>query len=92
MSLNSLNTSLTSLYQQPSDMLPPSTDSGPLSDVFKAKVTSLVQEQLNPIVTELATQQQRLLTNLALLKHNHNVNDHQMMRLESIRDLEQSIK
>ena len=73
-------------------MLTPSADSGPLSDVFKAKITSLIQEQLKPIVTELAAQQQTLLSNLALLKHNHNVNDYQMTRLENIRDLEQSIK
>jgi len=73
-------------------MLPPSANSGPLLDVFKAKVTSLIQEQLKPIVTELATQQQTILTHFALLKHNHNVNDYQMTRLESIRDLEQSIK
>ena len=73
-------------------MLPPSADSGPLSDVFKAKVTALIQEQLKPIVTELAAQQKTLLSNLALLKHNHNVNDYQMTRLENIRNLEQSIK
>jgi hypothetical protein len=73
-------------------MFPPSADSGPLSDVFKAKVTSLIQEQLKPIVTELAAQQQTLLSNLALLKYNHNVNDYQMTRLENIRNLEQSIK
>jgi hypothetical protein len=73
-------------------MLPPSANSGHLSDAFKAKITSLIQEQLKPIVTELAAQQQALLNNLALLKHNHNVNDYQMTRLESIRDLEQSIK
>lgn len=92
MSLNSLTAPLTSRYQQLSEMLPPSADSGPLSDVFKAKITSLIQEQLKPIVTELAAQQQTLLSNLALLKHNHNVNDYQMTRLENIRDLEQSIK
>jgi len=73
-------------------MLPPSANSGPLSDAFRAKVTSLIQEQLKPIVTELAAQQQTLLNHLALLKHNHNVNDYQMTRLESIRDLEQSVK
>jgi hypothetical protein len=73
-------------------MLPPSANSGPLSDVFKARVTSLIQEQLKPIVTELATQQQTLLTHLALLRHNHNVNDYQSTRLEDIRNLEQSIK
>jgi hypothetical protein len=73
-------------------MLPPSANSGPLSDVFKAKVTSLIKEQLKPIVTELAAQQQTLLTHIALLKHNHNVNDYQMTRMENIRDLEQSIK
>lgn len=73
-------------------MLPPSANSGPLSDVFKARVTSLIQEQLKPIVTELATQQQALLTHLALLRHNHNVNDYQSTRLEDIRNLEQSIK
>ena len=73
-------------------MLPPSADSGPLSDVFKAKVTALIQQQLKPIVTELAAQQKTLLSNLALLTHNHNVNDYQMTRLENIRNLEQSIK
>jgi hypothetical protein len=73
-------------------MFPPSANPGPLSDAFKARITSLIQEQLKPIVTELAAQQQTLLNNLALLKHNHNVNDYQMTRLESIRDLEQSIK
>ena len=73
-------------------MLPPSANSDPLSDAFKAKVASLIQEQLKPIVTELAAQQQTLLNQLALLKHNHNVNDYQMTRLENIRDLEQSIK
>jgi hypothetical protein len=73
-------------------MLPPNANSGPLSDVFKAKVASLIKEQLKPIVTELAAQQQTLLTHIALLKHNHNVNDYQMTRLENIRDLEQSIK
>jgi hypothetical protein len=73
-------------------MLPPSTDSGPLSDIFKAKVTSLIQEQLKPVFTELGVQQRTLLSNLALLKHNHNVNDYQITRLENIRDLEQSIK
>lgn len=73
-------------------MLPPGTDSGPLSNIFKAKVTSLIQEQLKPIVTELAAQQRTLLSNLALLKHNHNLNDYQITRLENIRDLEQSIK
>lgn len=73
-------------------MLPPSSNSGPLSDVFKAKVSSVIQEQLKPIITELAAQQQTLLTHLALLKHNHNVNDYQMARLENIRNLEQSIK
>ena len=73
-------------------MLPSSANSGPLSDIFKAKVTSLIQEQLKPIVTELATQQQTLLTHLALLRHNHNVNDYQSTRMEDIRNLEQSIK
>jgi hypothetical protein len=73
-------------------MLPPSVNSGPLSDAFKAKIASLIQEQLKPVVAELAAQQQTLLNNLALLKHNHNVNDYQMTRLENIRDLEQSIK
>jgi hypothetical protein len=73
-------------------MSPPSSNSGPLSDVFKAKVSSVIQEQLKPIITELAAQQQTLLTHLALLKHNHNVNDYQMARLENIRNLEQSIK
>jgi MoxR-like ATPase len=73
-------------------MLPPSADSSPVSDAFKARITSLIQEQLKPIVTELAAQQRTLLNNLALLKHNHNVNDYQMTRLENIRDLEQSIK
>lgn len=72
--------------------MPPSTNSGNVSDAFKAKITSLIQEQLKPIVTELAGQQQTLLNNLALLRHNHNVNDYQMTRLESIRDLEQSVK
>ena len=73
-------------------MLPPSANSSPITDAFKAKITSLIQEQLKPIVTELAAQQQTLLNNLALLKHNHNVNDYQMTRLETIRDLEQSVK
>ena len=73
-------------------MLPPRANSDPVSDAFKAKITSLIQEQLKPIVTELAAQQKTLLNNLALLRHNHNVNDYQMTRLESIRDLEQSIK
>lgn len=73
-------------------MLPPGANSGPLSDAFKGRITSMIQEQLKPIVTELAAQQQVLLSQLALLKHNHNVNDYQMTRLESIRDLEQSIK
>jgi len=67
-------------------------NSNPLSDVFKAKVTSLILDQLKPIVTELAVQHQMLQTHLALLKHNHNVNDYQMIKLENIRDLEQSIK
>jgi hypothetical protein len=73
-------------------MSPFSANPGPLSDAFKAKVTSLIQEQLKPIVTEVAAQQQTLLNHLALLKHNHNVNDYQMTRLENIRNLEQSIK
>ena len=73
-------------------MLPPSAKSEPVPDAFKAKITSLIQEQLKPIVTELAAQQKTLLNNLALLRHNHNVNDYQMTRLENIRDLEQSIK
>lgn len=73
-------------------MLPPSADPGPLSDVFKAKVTALIKEQLKPIVTELAAHQKTLLSHLALLKHNHNVNDYQTTRLENIRNLEQSIK
>ena len=73
-------------------MFPPSANSGPLSDVFKARVTSLIQEQLKPVVTELAAQQQILLTNLALLRHNHNINDYQSSRMEDIRNLEQSIK
>lgn len=73
-------------------MLPSTLNSRPLPDVFMAKVTSLIQEQLKPIVIELAAQQQTLLTHLALLKHNHNVNDYQMTRLENIRNLEQSIK
>lgn len=67
-------------------------NSTPLYDVFKAKVTSMIQEQLKPIVTELASQEKTILNHLALLKHNHNVNDYQMTRLENIRDLEQSIK
>jgi hypothetical protein len=71
--------------------MPPSTNSD-VSDAFKAKITSLIKEQLKPIVTELAAQQHSLLNNLALLRHNHNVNDYQMTRLESIRDLEQSVK
>ena len=73
-------------------MSSPSANSGHLPDAFKEKITSLIKEQLKPIVTELAGQQQTLLNNLALLKHNHNVNDYQMNRLESIRDLEQSVK
>ena len=73
-------------------MSPPSVNSSPASDSIKAKITSLIQEQLKPIVTELAAQQQTLLNNLALLKHNHNVNDYQSTRLEGIRDLEQSVK
>lgn len=73
-------------------MLPPSANSAPLADVFRARVTSLIKEQLKPIVTELATQQQTILTHLALLRHNHNVNNYQSTRLENIRDLEQSIK
>src|SRR6267154_2020345 len=72
-------------------MLPPSANFSHLPDAFKAKITSLIQEQLKPIVTELAVQQQTLLNNLALLKHNHNVNDYQTTRLEAIRDLEQSV-
>lgn len=73
-------------------MLPPSANSTPLSDVFRARVTFLIKEQLKPIVTELAAQQQTILTHLALLRHNHNVNDYQSTRMENIRDLEQSIK
>jgi hypothetical protein len=73
-------------------MMPPSTNSGHLPDAFKAKITSLIKEQLKPIVTELAAQQQTIVNNLALLTHNHNVNDYQMTRLEGIRDLEQSVK
>ncbi|KAI0299310.1 hypothetical protein BC826DRAFT_967152 [Russula brevipes] len=72
-------------------MLPPSANSGPLYDVFRAKVTSLIQEQLKPVVTELAAQQQTLLTHISLLKHNHNVNSYQMARLENLRDLGQSV-
>ncbi|KAN0121043.1 hypothetical protein V8E52_003631 [Russula decolorans] len=72
-------------------MMPPSTNSGHLPDAFKAKITSLIKEQLKPIVTELAAQQQTIVNNLALLTHNHNVNDYQMTRLEGIRDLEQSV-
>jgi hypothetical protein len=82
-------------YQQLSTitiMSPPSVDSGPLSDVFKAKLTTLVRDQLKPIVAELAAQQETLLSHLALLRHNYNVNDYQMTRLENIRNLEQSIK
>jgi len=73
-------------------MLPPNANSSHLPDALKGKIASLIQEQLKPIVTELAAQQQALLNNLALLKHNHNVNDYQMTRLENIRDLEQSVK
>lgn len=72
-------------------MSPPSTNSSAITDALKAKITSLVKEQLKPIVTELAAQQRTLHNNLALLRHNHNVNDYQMTRLESIRDLEQSV-
>lgn len=82
-------------YQQLSAitiMSHPSVDPGPLSDVFRAKLTTLVRDQLKPIVAELAAQQETLLSHLALLKHNYNVNDYQMTRLENIRNLEQSIK
>jgi hypothetical protein len=73
-------------------MSPPRADSSPPSDVFKVKITNVIQEQLKPIIAELASQQEALLTHLALLRHNHNVNDYQMTRLENIRNLEQSIK
>lgn len=63
-----------------------------ISDEFKEKITSLIKEQLKRIVTELAAQEKTLLSNLALLRHNHNVNDYQTTRLENIRDLEQSVK
>ncbi|KAH9013269.1 hypothetical protein EDB85DRAFT_1899836 [Lactarius pseudohatsudake] len=66
-------------------------DTGALSELIKAKVTSLIQEHLKPIVNELAAQQRMLQTHSALLKYNHNVNDYQMARLENLRDLEQSI-
>lgn len=82
-------------YQQLSTttiMSPPSVDSGPLPDVFRAKLTTLVRDQLKPIVAELAAQQETILSHIALLKHNYNVNDYQMTRLENIRNLEQSIK
>ncbi|KAH9072313.1 hypothetical protein EDB83DRAFT_214834 [Lactarius deliciosus] len=69
----------------------PTMDTGALSELIKAKVTSLIQEHLKPIVNELAAQHRMLQTHSALLKYNHNVNDYQMTRLENLRDLEQSI-
>ena len=67
-------------------------DTGVLSDLIKTKVASLIQEHFKPIIDELAAQRRMLQTHSALLKHNHNVNDYQMTRLENLRDLEQSIK
>ena len=67
-------------------------DPSALSELIKIKVTSLIQERLKPIVSELAAQHRMLQTHSALLKYNHNVNDYQMGRLENLRDLEQSIK
>ena len=67
-------------------------DTGALSELIKTKVVSLIQEHLRPIVNDLAAQHRMLQTHSALLKHNHNVNDYQMARLENLRDLEQSIK
>ncbi|KAI0286057.1 hypothetical protein BGY98DRAFT_944782 [Russula aff. rugulosa BPL654] len=64
-------------------MLPPSANSDPVSDAFKAKITSLIQEQLKPIVTELAAQQKTLLT----ISHYSGT----ITTLENIRDLEQSV-
>ncbi|KAI0251816.1 hypothetical protein BJV78DRAFT_1312712 [Lactifluus subvellereus] len=72
-------------------MASPSVNTGLLSDLIKAKVATLIQEQLQPVVHELAAQHQMLLSHTALLKHNHNVNDYQMTRLENLRNLEQSI-
>ena len=67
-------------------------DASALSEIIKAKVAALIQEQLKPVVSELAAQHQILQTHSALLRYNHNVNDYQMGRLENLRDLEQSIK
>lgn len=67
-------------------------DASALSEIIKAKVATLIQEQLKPVVSELAAQHQILQTHSALLRYNHNVNDYQMGRLENLRDLEQSIK
>lgn len=66
-------------------------DASALSELIKAKVASLIQEHLKPVVSELAAQHQMLQTHSALLRYNHNVNDYQMGRLENLRDLEQSI-
>ncbi|KAH9066500.1 hypothetical protein EDB87DRAFT_1573471 [Lactarius vividus] len=66
-------------------------DTGALAELIKAKVASLIQEHLKPVVDELAAQHRMLQTHSALLKYNHNVNDYQMVRLENLRDLEQSI-
>jgi hypothetical protein len=73
-------------------MASPVADIGPLSELIKAKVASLIQEQLKPVIHELEAQHQMLLSHTALLRHNHNVNDYQMTRLENLRDLEQSVK
>ena len=70
----------------------PTMDAGALSEIIKSKVASLIHEQLNPIISELAAQHRMLQTHSALLKYNHNVNDYQMSKLENLRDLEQSIK
>jgi hypothetical protein len=67
-------------------------DASALSELIKAKVASLIQEHLKPVVSELAAQHQMLQTHSALLRYNHNVNDYQMDKLENLRDLEQSIK
>jgi hypothetical protein len=73
-------------------MASPSVNTCTLSESIKTKVAALIQEQLQPVVHELAAQHQMLQSHTALLKHNHNVNDYQMGWIENLRDLEQSIK
>jgi hypothetical protein len=73
-------------------MASPTVNTDPLSELIKTKVASLIEEQLRPVVHELEAQHQMLLSHTALLKHNHNVNDFKMTRLENLRNLEQSIK